>query len=89
VQGNTQDREKKNAPSRESDLSRLHVIFPLTQDGVFYISFPLLIISSRIQRGGIPKQPPRKSAYLTSTTSVGMPLMVKLGHRGVGLVRTS
>jgi len=82
-------RFSQNTPSRDSVLFYSHRLLPLNQSGVSFISFPLLIISSRIQRGGIPKQPPHKSAYLTSTTSVGMPLMVKLEHRGVGLVRTS
>ena len=74
MQGDQKIRFKRSARGGLVSSFSLHKITTnLTR--VSYISFPVLIYIEVTQRGGIHKQPPRKSAYLTSTTSVGMPLM--------------
>jgi hypothetical protein len=66
---------KLETPQRVSAFHYLHSLTTLISFGVSFISLPTLILSSETQRGGIPKQLPRKCPYLTSTTSVGMALM--------------
>jgi hypothetical protein len=75
MRNRTKHKTDKITPLRVNVFFYSHRDFPLTRLGVSFLSLPTLILSSETQRGGIPKQLPRKCPYLTSTTSVGMALM--------------